>query len=260
MKGKKVLSVLLASVMMFTAVPVGSIGAMAAPVQNAQVQEQKVKTQAESGLSNIAADCEISVPSEEGANVKENMVDGNPSSLWVNNGANWPCTVTFALPKANTKCVKKVVLKFESGHTPWSMDVSLKYALNNVTSDLVSVPGSAKTAKFDDGYTFEFENAQAMTHLYVELSNPKNNGATGTFWPAIAEAEVYIDNGAEETVELENIAATRKQSLTLKSEVNASADKAKITDNDETTASPLQEKTFAAGSSETFAEVGFGVE
>lgn len=51
MKGKKVLSVLLASVMMFTAVPVGSIGAMAAPVQNAQVQEQKVKTQAESGLS-----------------------------------------------------------------------------------------------------------------------------------------------------------------------------------------------------------------
>lgn len=82
----------------------------------------------------------------------------------------------------------------------------------------------------------------------------------GAFWPAIAEAEVYIDNGAEETVELENIAATRKQSLTLKSEVNASADKAKITDNDETTASPLQEKTFAAGSSETFAEVGFGVE
>ena len=154
MKGKKVLSVLLASVMMFTAVPVGSIGAMAAPVQNAQVQEQKVKTQAESGLSNIAADCEISVPSEEGANVKENMVDGNPSSLWVNNGANWPCTVTFALPKANTKCVKKIVLKFESGHTPWSVDVSLKYALNNVTSDLVSVPGSAKTAKFDDGYTF----------------------------------------------------------------------------------------------------------
>ena len=102
-----------------------------------------MKTQAESGLSNIAADCKISVPSEEGANVKENMVDGNPSSLWVNNGANWPCTVTFALPKANTKCVKKIVLKFESGHTPWSMDVSLKYALNNVTSDLVSVPGSA---------------------------------------------------------------------------------------------------------------------
>lgn len=122
---------------------------------------------------------------------------------------------------------EKIVLKFESGHTPWSVDVSLKYALNNVTSDLVSVPGSAKTAKFDDGYTFEFENACAMTHLYVELSNPKNNGATGGFWPAIAEAEIYIDNGAEETVELENIAATRKQSLTLKSEVNASADKAK---------------------------------
>ena len=42
---KKVLSVLLASVMMFTAVPAGNIGAMAAPVQNAQEQEQKVNTQ-----------------------------------------------------------------------------------------------------------------------------------------------------------------------------------------------------------------------
>ena len=125
MKGKKVLSVLLASMMALTAVPIGNIGAMAAPVQEAQVQEQEVQTQAESGLSNIAADCEITVPSEEGANVKENLVDGNPSTLWVNNGANWPCTVTFALPKTNTKCVKKVVLKFESGHTPWSMDVSL---------------------------------------------------------------------------------------------------------------------------------------
>ena len=83
------------------------------------------------------------------------------------------------------------------------MDVSLKYALNNVTSDLVGVPGSTKTAKFDDGYTFEFENAQAMTHLYVELSNPKNNGATGGFWPAIAEAEIlYLITVTEKQFEL----------------------------------------------------------
>lgn len=103
MKGKKVLSVLLASVMMFTAVPVGSIGAMAAPVQNAQVQEQKVKTQAESGLSNIAADCEISVPSEEESTSKENMVDGNPSSLWVNNGGELAVYSNICTAKANTK-------------------------------------------------------------------------------------------------------------------------------------------------------------
>lgn len=260
-RGKKTLSVLLASLMVFTAVPLyGSGTVKAAPQQEAEVQVQEVQTQAESGLSNIAADCEITVPSAEAGKGKENLVDGNTSTLWVNNGADWPCTLTFALPKANTKCVKKVVLKFESGFTARSVDVSLKYALNNVTSDLVSVPGSAKTAKFDDGYTFEFENAQAMTHLYVELSNPKNNEETGGFWPAIAEAEIYIDNGAEEVVELENIAATRKQGLTLKNEVNTSADKAKITDNDETTAAAIQEKTFAAGSSETFAEVSFGVE
>ena len=151
-RGKKTLSVLLASLMVFTAVPLYASGTVkAAPQQEAEVQVQEVQTQAESGLSNIAADCEITVPSAEAGKGKENLVDGNTSTLWVNNGADWPCTLTFALPKANTKCVKKVVLKFESGFTPTSVDVSLKYALNNVTSDLVSVPGTAKTASFDDG-------------------------------------------------------------------------------------------------------------
>ena len=173
-RGKKTLSVLLASLMVFTAVPLYASGTVkAAPQQAAKVQVQEVQTQAESGLSNIAADCEITVPSAEAGKGKENLVDGNTSTLWVNNGADWPCTLTFALPKANTKCVKKVVLKFESGFTARSVDVSLKYALNNVTSDLVSVPGSAKTASFDDGYTFEFENAQAMTHLsLIHISEP----------------------------------------------------------------------------------------
>ena len=59
-----------------------------------------------------------------------------------------------------------------------------------MTSDLVDVEGSAKTAAFDDGYEFEFDTAQAMSHLYVVLSNPGNNGAAGAFWPAIAEAEM----------------------------------------------------------------------
>ena len=102
-RGKKTLSVLLASLMVFTAVPLYASGTVkAAPQQAAKVQVQEVQTQAESGLSNIAADCEITVPSAEAGKGKENLVDGNTSTLWVNNGADWPCTLTFALPKANT--------------------------------------------------------------------------------------------------------------------------------------------------------------
>ena len=51
MKGKKVLSTLLAFLMVLTAVPVGNIKVVAAPQQDVQLQDQEVKTQAESGLS-----------------------------------------------------------------------------------------------------------------------------------------------------------------------------------------------------------------
>ena len=210
-------------------------------------------------LVNIAKNCTITVPSEQSGKPASNLVDGDASTLWVNNGGDWPCQIEFALPKDNTKCVKKVVLKFESGHTPWSMDVALKYALNNVTSDLVDVEGSHKTAAFDEGYTFEFTQPQAMSHLYVVLSNPKNNGAAGAFWPALAEAEIYIDEGAEEEVVLENIAHTRAKSVTLDASVNASSEKAKLTDDDFNTAASLNTRTFAQGG-QSFAEVSFGVD
>ena len=210
-------------------------------------------------LSNIAAECEITAPSEQAGKPASNMADGDTSTLWVNNGGDWPCQVEFALPKDNTKCVKKVVLKFESGHTPWSVDVALKYALNNVTSDLVDVEGSSMTAAFDDGYVFEFQEPQAMSHLYVVLSNPKNNGAAGAFWPAIAEAEIYIDNGAEEEVILENIANTRAKAVSLDASVNASADKAKITDGDFATSAALNTRTLAQGG-QSYAEVSLGVD
>ena len=123
---KQGISLLMAGMLVFTAVPVTALA----------------ETGAGSGLENIAADCTITVPSEQNSDKsKDKMVDGDTGTMWVNNGAQWPATVEFALPASNTKCVKKVVVKFEN-QTNRSMDVSLKYALNGVTSDLIAVEGS----------------------------------------------------------------------------------------------------------------------
>ena len=207
------------------------------------------------GLENIIEGCTITPPSSESGHPVEHMYDGNRNTMWVNSGGDWPCTLEFALPAANTKCVKKVVLQFEnvSGR---SMDVSLQYALNGVTSDLITVEGSARTAALDEGYTFEFETPQAMSHLYVTLNNPLTDGQPGLFWPAIAEAEIYIDNGAEEEVVLENIAATRRSRVTLEDSVNTPENQNAVTDNDSATTAPL--RTQDGSGTDPFVEVSFG--
>ena len=90
-----------------------------------------------SQLVNIAGDCEITVPSSQSGSGAERMTDGDSSTMWVQNDGTWPSTVSLKLPADNTKRIKKVVLKFESGHSAWGVDVKLSHALNNVTSDLV---------------------------------------------------------------------------------------------------------------------------
>ena len=224
---KKAVSILLMAAMVFSAVPL-----TAAAEENSDAR-----------LRNIAAECDIEVPSWEGTRTPDKMVDGKTDTMWVNNGGNWPCTVEFALPADNTKRVRKVVLKFEN-ESGRSMDVSLKYALNGVTSDLIVVDGSEQTAMLTEGYVYEFGTPQAMSHLYVTLTNPLTNGAAGLFWPAIAEAEIYVDEDSEEEVVLENLAVSRAVQISMEKSVDSSADKGKATDGDFGTAAALHTKNF----------------
>lgn len=224
---KRAVSILLAALLAFSAVPV------TAPA--AEGSEGK--------LREIAGECTITVPSSEGARTPDQMVDGRQDTLWVNNGAEWPCTVEFMLPADNTKCVKKVVLKFEN-HANRSMDIALQYALNGVTSDLIAVDGSEKTAVLSEGYEYVFDTPQAMSHLYVTLTNPLTDGLAGQFWPAIAEAEIYVDEGVQEEIELENLAVSKAVRISMEESVNASAGKGNAADGDFATSSPLHTKNF----------------
>lgn len=209
-------------------------------------------------LTNIAGECTPTAPSEQSGKPVTNLIDGNPSTLWVNNGGQWPCTVEFRLPPANTKCVKKVNVKLEAGHSEWGMDVNLSYALNNVTSDLISVQDSARTIGFDDGYTYTFEVPQAMTHLYLTLSNPTNAGAPGGFWPAMAEVEIYVDEDAEEVIDLVNIASTLDPQVTVDEDAAETASPQSLVDNDPATSSLLH--TGSLQDQEVWAELDFGID
>ena len=111
-----------------------------------------------SQLVNIAGDCEITVPSSQSGRDAAYLTDGDNSTLWIQNGGTWPSTVSLKLPADNTKRIKKVVLKFESGHSAWGVDVKLSHALNNVTSDLVLDDTSTVTT-FDDGYKCTYDTA-----------------------------------------------------------------------------------------------------
>ena len=133
-----------------------------------------------SQLVNIAGDCEITVPSSQSGYGAERMTDGDSSTMWIQNDGTWPSTVSLKLPADNTKRIKKVVLKFESGQSAWGVDVTLSHALNNVTSDLV-IDNTATVTSFDDGYEFTYDTALSFTHTFIELSNPTNNGAAGGF-------------------------------------------------------------------------------
>jgi len=201
------------------------------------------EAEAETNLQNIAAECTVNAEAEK-IHPVGNLIDGDPDTLWASNRASWGEPVEIALPAANTKCVKKVVVKLEKNKPNWGVQIGLSYALNNVTSDKIAVSGSEKQVNFTDGYEYVFETPQAMSHLYITLSNPMDGSAPGQFWPAMAEVEIYVDKDAEEVVELENIAVTGRTKITLEDSVNSSQEKANVADNDDSTSAALHIKNF----------------
>lgn len=197
---RRVLAGLFALALVMTSV---QIPVLSAAKEKTKTETKKAGTEK---LVNLAPDSEITVPSSEAGKEKENLVDGDDTTLWVQNGGTWPSEVSLKLPADNTKKIKKVIVKFEKGHTPWSVDIKLSHAVNNVTSDLI-VDDTKANHCFDDVYAFEYETPLSFTHTYITLSNPQNDGQAGQFWPAIAEIEILAEEDSEES-ELLNVAPT----------------------------------------------------
>ena len=92
---KKHKSVLLTRLFCTAAAAAVTVGSLGLPVPVIAQENEGISAQAETQLVNIADSCQITVPSSEGSRGPENMVDGDPSTLWVNNGAKWPCDIQF---------------------------------------------------------------------------------------------------------------------------------------------------------------------
>ncbi len=168
-----------------------------------QLLQNAPTTYAEKKLINIAADCDITVSSGQGS--KGNMVDGDETTLWIQDGG-FPGTIIFGMPVEhymNTP-IKKVVLKFEQNKPDWTVDVKLSHAVNNVT-DLRIVDNQKTDQKFTEPYVYEFTELVTVSDFEIVLSNPKNNGSTGAFWPAIAEVEIWVEEKEEIDYKYENI-------------------------------------------------------
>lgn len=149
------------------------------------------------GLVNIAQGSEITVPGSGAVTPTSNMVDGDPNTIWASDTGTWPTTVNIKLPEGKLKPVKKVVVRFEKNQPNWSVDARLGYYQNTITSEINLT--NKTNHSFNNAIEYVSEDGVSMTNLLITLSNPKNAGAEGKFWPAIAEVEIYVDEDAEET-------------------------------------------------------------
>ena len=124
-----------------------------------------------------------------GSNVIGNVIDGDPSTNWQTQGV-WPSTAVVQLDMGRT--ISEVAVKLggddDAGRT---VTVTVEYAQNGVTSDLIAFGTKTVTLTGDKEARFIVPQAVSATHFYVTLSDPKQNGNPGQFWPCVSEIEIY---------------------------------------------------------------------
>lgn len=147
-------------------------------------------------LVNRAADFTIEVPSEEGGHSAGNLVDGDDNSLWVANGAQWPSTIRFMTP-LDGPAIYKVVVKFEKGFANRSMDLKLQHIVNNVVDQPI-IDVEKDDFSLADTLTFTWDEGMKCSEIDLVLSDPLTDGATGQFWPGVAEVEIYTQKEESE--------------------------------------------------------------
>ena len=154
----------------------------AAPVLSAMAAEQ---------LVNVALNGTAST--EDGnyqSNVIGNVIDGNPDTNWQTQGV-WPSTAVVQLDMGRN--ISEVVVKLGGDDNAFrSVKVTVEYAQNGVTSDLIALGSQTVTLTGDKTVRIAPTQPVSATHFYVTLSEPTENGVENRkFWPCVAEIEIY---------------------------------------------------------------------
>ena len=118
-----------------------------------------------------------------------NVIDGDYNTNWQTQGV-WPSTAVVQLDMGRT--ISEVVVKLGGDeNASRTVKVTVEYAQNGVTSDLIAFGSQTVTLSGDMEARFALPQAVSATHFFVTLSEPKQNGAQGQFWPCVSEIEIY---------------------------------------------------------------------
>ena len=122
-------------------------------------------------------------------NVIENVIDGDETTNWQTQGV-WPSTAVVQLDMGRT--ISEVVVKLGGDdNASRSVTVTVEYAQNGITSDLIAFGSQTVTLTGDMEAVFTLDQPVSATHFFVTLSDPMDGGATGSFWPCVSEIEIY---------------------------------------------------------------------
>ena len=190
------------------------------------------KAEAKTTLVNVAVDGKASTESgQNGEHVIGNINDGDPKTSWQTPGT-WPATAVIQLDKGRS--ISKVAVELgEDGDnsTGRTALVTVKYAQNGITTDLVEF--GTKRMTVDSKEEFIADVPKSATHIYVTLSDPKNqDGSQGTFWPSVQEVEVFEEQ-EEKVSDYNNIANQAK--ITTDGNENQSEGSANLVDGNDKT-------------------------
>ena len=122
-------------------------------------------------------------------NVIGNVIDGDPDTNWQTQGV-WPSTAVVQLDMGRS--ISEVAVKLGGDDmASRTVKITVEYAQNGVTSDLIALGSQTVTLTGDKTARLSLPQAISATHFYVTLSEPKQNGAAGAFWPCVSEIEIY---------------------------------------------------------------------
>ena len=118
-----------------------------------------------------------------------NVIDGDPGTNWQTEGV-WPSTAVVQLDMGRS--ISEVAVKLGGDdNAARTVNVTVEYAQNGVTSDLIAFGSQTVTLSGEKVARITLPQAVSATHFYVTLSDPKQNGAAGSFWPCVSEIEIY---------------------------------------------------------------------
>ena len=172
---KRILSALLSMSMIVSALTA------AAPAASVEAAEKLVNV---SGSATASTE-----DGNYGTNVIGNVIDGNEETNWQTVGK-WPATAVVQLDMGRNISEVKVKLGGDNNASR-TVKVTIEYAQNGVTSDPIPFGSQTVTLNGDKTATISVPDKVSATHFFVTLSEPKENGNTGAFWPCVSEIEIY---------------------------------------------------------------------